>query len=81
MAGYLAEVAEVRSTLDSRYDEIKSGGVKPVDGEAYFEGLRQREDELLEAALAQMTTGTGVRPSPWRRARYDRHLERAIRCP
>ncbi len=48
MAAYLAEVAEVRHTLDGRYDEVKSGKVKPVDGEAFFEGLRQREDELLK---------------------------------
>jgi predicted DNA-binding protein len=32
MAAYLSEVAEVRSTLDSRYDDIKSGRVKPIDG-------------------------------------------------
>jgi predicted transcriptional regulator len=48
LAGYLAEVAEVRSTLDGRYDDIKSGLAKPVDGEAFFEGLRQREDKLLK---------------------------------
>jgi predicted DNA-binding protein len=48
MAGYLKEVAEVRNTLDGRYDEVKSGQVKPIDGEAFFEGLRQREDELLK---------------------------------
>jgi hypothetical protein len=48
MAGYLSEVAEVRSMLDGRYDEIKSGRVKPIDGESFFEGLRQREDELLK---------------------------------
>jgi predicted transcriptional regulator len=48
LAGYLAELAEVRSTLDSRYDDIKSGRVKPIDGEAFFEGLRQREDDLLK---------------------------------
>src|SRR5258708_29632177 len=47
MAGYLAEVAEVREMLDGRYDEIKSGRVRPVDGEAFFESLRQRENELL----------------------------------
>jgi hypothetical protein len=46
MAGYLAEGAEVRGMLDRRYDEIKSGTAKPVDGEAFFESLRQREDEL-----------------------------------
>ena len=48
MAGYLQEVSEVRHMLDSRYDDIKSGRVKPVDGEAFFESLRQREDELLK---------------------------------
>jgi predicted DNA-binding protein len=48
MAGYLGEVAEVRHMLDNRYDEIKSGGVKPMDGESFFDSLRQREDELLK---------------------------------
>ena len=48
MAGYLAEAIEVRNMLDSRYDEIKSGRVKPIDGEAFFDNLRQREDELLK---------------------------------
>lgn len=47
MAAYLAEVAEVREMLDGRYDDIKSGRVKPVDGEAFFDSLRQRENELL----------------------------------
>jgi predicted transcriptional regulator len=46
LAGYLAEVAEVRKMLDGRYDDIKSGRVNPLDGEAYFESLRQRENEL-----------------------------------
>ncbi len=39
MAGYLDEVAQVRVTLDSRYDDLKSGRVKPIPGtdvEAYF---------------------------------------------
>ena len=48
LAGYLTEVAEVREMLDGRYDDIKSGRVKPIDGEAFFDGLRQREDELLK---------------------------------
>ncbi len=47
MAGYFDELAQVRATLDRRYDDIKSGRVKPIDGEAFFERLRQREDELL----------------------------------
>lgn len=48
MAGYLKELAETREMLDSRYDDIKSGRVKPIDGETFFEGLRQREEELLK---------------------------------
>jgi hypothetical protein len=48
LAGYLTEVAEVREMLDGRYDDIKSGRVKPIDGEAFFDGLGQREDELLK---------------------------------
>ena len=48
LAGYLAEVAEVREMLDGRYDDIKSGRVKAIDGEAFFDTLRQREDDLLE---------------------------------
>jgi predicted DNA-binding protein len=48
MAAYLTEVAELRNMLDSRYDEIKSGRVKPVDGETFFADLRQRESELFK---------------------------------
>jgi hypothetical protein len=39
----LAEVAEVRNMLGSRYDDIKSGRVKPIDGEAFFDNFRQRD--------------------------------------
>jgi hypothetical protein len=47
MAGYVAELAETREMLNSRYDDLKSGRVEPIDGEAFFESLRKREDELL----------------------------------
>ena len=39
MAGYFAEVVQMRETLNGRYDELKSGKVKPIPGdevEAYF---------------------------------------------
>jgi len=42
-----AQLEDVREMLDGRYDDIKSGRVKPIDGEAFFDGLRQREDDLL----------------------------------
>ncbi len=47
MAGYVDEVAETREMLNSRYDDLKSCKVKPIDGEAFFESLRKREDDLL----------------------------------
>ncbi|MGA2214491.1 MAG: hypothetical protein ABSH31_14540 [Bryobacteraceae bacterium] len=48
IAGYFEELAHTREMLDSRYDDLKSGRVNPIDGEAFFESLRQREDELLK---------------------------------
>lgn len=48
MAGYLQELAQARETLDRRYDDIKDGRVKAIDGETFFESLRQREEELLK---------------------------------
>ena len=41
LAGYVAELAQTREMLSSRYDDLKSGRVKPIDGEAFFESLRQ----------------------------------------
>ena len=41
MAGYLQELAKVRGMLDGRYDDLKSGRVKPVDGEEAFARLRR----------------------------------------
>ncbi len=48
MAGYLQELTEAREMLDGRYDDIKSGRVTPIDGETFFDSLRQCEDELLK---------------------------------
>jgi predicted transcriptional regulator len=45
MAGYLAELAQARKMLDERYDEIKSGRVKPLDGEEAFDRLRNKSDD------------------------------------
>ncbi len=42
LAGYLEEVTSVRKTLDSRYDDLKSGQVEPIDGEEAFRKLRDK---------------------------------------
>jgi hypothetical protein len=47
MAGYVVELAGTREMLNSRYDDLKNGKVKLIDGEGFFESLRKREDRLL----------------------------------
>jgi predicted DNA-binding protein len=49
IAGYLEELAEVRATLDSRYDDIKAGRVQPLDGEQAFARLRSLSEERRRA--------------------------------
>jgi len=44
-AAYCQEAAGMRDTLDSRYDDLKSGRVKPVDGEEVFARLRRKSEE------------------------------------
>jgi predicted transcriptional regulator len=45
MAGYLQELAQTREMVDSRYDDLKSGRVKPVDGEKVFADLRRKSEQ------------------------------------
>ena len=42
LAGYLEELASLRATLDTRYDDLESGRVKPIDGEEAFTRLREK---------------------------------------
>ncbi len=44
LAGYLDELAETRDMLNSRYDELKSGRVKPIDGEEAFARLKAKTE-------------------------------------
>ncbi len=44
VAGYFDELVQTRKMLDSRYDDLKSGRVEPIDGEEFFESLRRRDD-------------------------------------
>jgi predicted transcriptional regulator len=45
MAGYLAELTQVRKMLDKRFDDVKSGRVAPIDGEQAFKRLRQKSEQ------------------------------------
>jgi predicted DNA-binding protein len=45
MSGYLAELTQTRRMLDDRYDEIKSGRVKPIDGQDALTRIRGKSDD------------------------------------
>ena len=45
MAGYAAELAQLRATLDARYDDVKTGRVQPIDGEEAFRRLRNKSQD------------------------------------
>jgi predicted transcriptional regulator len=42
LAGYFDALGEAREMLDSRYDELKSGQVKPISGDEVKARLRAR---------------------------------------
>jgi predicted DNA-binding protein len=49
MTGYLTELSQVRNTLDSRYDDIKSNRVQPIDGEEIFRQLRHKTEKRRDS--------------------------------
>ena len=48
MVAYFEELLQAREMLGTRYDDLASGSVVPIDGEKFFEDLRRREEELLQ---------------------------------
>jgi predicted DNA-binding protein len=46
---YFEELGRINATLDRRYDEIKSGEVKPISGDEVFERLRRKSEERRAA--------------------------------
>ena len=44
IVAYVDELAQTRDMLNSRYDDLASGRVKPVDGEEGFAHLRAKTD-------------------------------------
>lgn len=42
LAGYFDEVARTREMLNSRYDDMKSGKVKPIPGDEVVARLREK---------------------------------------
>ena len=45
VAGYVSDLSQTREMLDSRYDDVKNGRVKLIDGEQAFAGLHGNIEE------------------------------------
>ncbi|MBM3759685.1 MAG: hypothetical protein FJW36_05505 [Acidobacteria bacterium] len=46
-AGYASELTSIRQSINARYEDLKSSRVESIDGEAFFESLRRKEEKLL----------------------------------
>jgi len=44
MAGYFDEVLQAREMLNSRYDDLKSGSVKPISRDEVIAHFREKSD-------------------------------------
>ena len=44
LAGYFDELVQTGDMLNNRYDELKSGRVKPIDGEEAFARLKAKTE-------------------------------------
>jgi len=44
LAGYLDELTQSRDMLNSRYDDVKTGRVTPIDGEEAFTRLKAKTE-------------------------------------
>jgi hypothetical protein len=44
IVGYYDELMQAREMLDSRYDDLKSGRVTPIDGEEAFARLKEKTE-------------------------------------
>ncbi len=69
LAGYFEEVTQTRDMLNSRYDDLKSGTAKPIDGEEAFARLRAKTEAqrnrpawaVMRFTRKPMTTSTTSR--------------------
>jgi len=49
MTVYLAELSQVRDMLDTRYDDIHTRRVQPIDGEEVFRELQKKSENRRDS--------------------------------
>jgi hypothetical protein len=57
LAGYFDEVLQVREMLDSRYDDLKSGRVKPISRDEVIAHFREKSAARRQAFIFVITNG------------------------
>jgi hypothetical protein len=57
VAGYFHELAQTREILNSQYDDLKNGKVKPIKGEEFFGSLLRREEATCSTHVAMCSRG------------------------
>jgi hypothetical protein len=60
IAGYFGELTQTREMLNSRYDDLKNGRVKPIPGEEVEAYFREKSAAARRSHLAR----DGIRASP-----------------
>jgi hypothetical protein len=61
--GYFEEMAELRQILDSRYDDLKSGRMKPISGDDMKARLRARS-AARQSVLSPCPPGSAAEFAP-----------------
>ena len=59
VAEYVAELAQTREMLDSRYDDLKSGRVKPIPSDEVIARLREKSAARLNADVVAWMKASG----------------------
>ncbi len=57
MAAYFDEVLQAREMLDSRYDDLKSGKVKPISRDEVIAHFREKSAGRRQASIFVITNG------------------------
>ncbi len=62
VAGYFYELAQTRDMLNSRYDDLKSGRVKPISRDEVVARFREKSDAARRSlVLTSMEAGSNER--------------------
>jgi len=81
MAGYFDELARTREMLNSRYDDLKSGRVKPISRDELVAHFREKSAAARRTHSGERSLMTSTRKSVVTLTRFGTSSERTILKP